>query len=168
MFKQENSIQELYTHTEYDADLVQTIAFAFNYSAKRMLCFKEQLAGDHASKQEIEKRTKLQSLCATRWAARADAIFTECDLVLASLEARVLATQLHTNRNDDGTWDNLFTKAVVLVKQVGVEPSIPRNAKRHANRPNDSAATPSDFWAQYLIPSQVGELENETLQQICT
>ncbi|WAR15872.1 hypothetical protein MAR_030466 [Mya arenaria] len=40
-------------------DLVQNIAFAFNYSAKRMLCFKKQLAGDQASKQEMEKRTKI-------------------------------------------------------------------------------------------------------------
>ncbi|XP_052771191.1 52 kDa repressor of the inhibitor of the protein kinase-like [Mya arenaria] len=204
----------------------------------------------------MEKRTKLQSLCATRWAAMADALFTfvsaftavesalnvlatehgdtkaasyrsgilsfdfivtlvaveyilsgvvplskmlqkeNCDLVQASLEARVLTAQLDTDRNDDSTWDSLFTKAVVLAQQVGVEPSIPRNAKRQENRPNAPAATPSDFWrrnmykkfvdhlitelrdrllvphgrfrAQYLIPNQVGELENETVQQIFT
>ncbi|WAR04130.1 hypothetical protein MAR_019499, partial [Mya arenaria] len=38
--------------------------------------------------------------------------------------------QLDTGRDNDGTWDNLFTRAVVLAQQVGVEPLIPRNALR--------------------------------------
>ena len=55
---------------------VQEIAFSFNYSAKRLLRFQESLENDAESKLAMEKRTKLQSLCETRWAARADALHT--------------------------------------------------------------------------------------------
>jgi hypothetical protein len=55
---------------------VQEIAFSFNYSAKRLLKFRENLENDNLSKAEMENRTKLQSLCETRWAARADALKT--------------------------------------------------------------------------------------------
>ncbi|KAH3796906.1 hypothetical protein DPMN_150483 [Dreissena polymorpha] len=55
---------------------VQVIAFALNYSAKRLLNFQDNLENDPVSREEMEKRTKLQSLCETRWAARADALHT--------------------------------------------------------------------------------------------
>ena len=55
---------------------VQEIAFSFSYSAKRLLRFQESLENDAESKLAMEKRTKLQSLCETRWAARADALHT--------------------------------------------------------------------------------------------
>lgn len=56
--------------------VVQTIAFAFNYSAKRLLNFQENLEHDATSKDAMDERRKLQSLCETRWAARADALHT--------------------------------------------------------------------------------------------
>ncbi|XP_052809538.1 zinc finger MYM-type protein 1-like [Mya arenaria] len=56
--------------------VVQTIAFAFNYSAKRLLHFNENLNNDNVCREELERRTKLQSLCETRWAARSDALHT--------------------------------------------------------------------------------------------
>ena len=55
---------------------VQQIAFAFNYSAKRLLRFQENLDNDEAAREQMDRRTKLQSLCETRWAARADALHT--------------------------------------------------------------------------------------------
>ena len=55
---------------------VQEIAFSFSYSAKRLLRFQESLENDAESKLAMENRTKLQSLCETRWAARADALHT--------------------------------------------------------------------------------------------
>jgi hypothetical protein len=63
-------------HARNMMDTVQTVAFAFNYSAKRLMRFQEQLDGDAACREEMERRTKLQSLCETRWAARADALHT--------------------------------------------------------------------------------------------
>ena len=57
-------------------DIVQTVAFAFNYSAKRLLNFKETLEADAVSRDNMEERKRLQSLCETRWAARADALHT--------------------------------------------------------------------------------------------
>ena len=56
--------------------VVQTVAFAFNYSAKRLLKFQNELQNDPVSREEMEERTKLQSLCETRWAARADSLHT--------------------------------------------------------------------------------------------
>ncbi|XP_052767975.1 zinc finger MYM-type protein 1-like [Mya arenaria] len=55
---------------------VQQIAFAINYYAKRLLRFQENLDNDEVARVEMDKRTKLQSLCETRLAARADALHT--------------------------------------------------------------------------------------------
>ena len=57
-------------------DTVQQIGFAFKYSAKRLLAFKEELGNDPVAQEEMQKRTRLQSLCETRWASRADALYT--------------------------------------------------------------------------------------------
>ncbi|XP_060556589.1 52 kDa repressor of the inhibitor of the protein kinase-like [Ruditapes philippinarum] len=68
---------------------VQTVAFAFNMSAKRLLKFQETLGCDPTSREEMEERQKLQSSCETRWAARADAFHTFLCLyrtVVTSLE----------------------------------------------------------------------------------
>ncbi|XP_052809573.1 zinc finger MYM-type protein 1-like, partial [Mya arenaria] len=55
---------------------VQQVAFALNYSAKRLLQFQETLAGDDVSREGMAERTRLRSLCETRWSARADALHT--------------------------------------------------------------------------------------------
>lgn len=54
-------------------DTVQQIAFCFNYSAKRLKAFQEQL---EQTEHDLEKRTKLRSLCETRWSSRSDSLFT--------------------------------------------------------------------------------------------
>ena len=57
-------------------DTVQAIAFAFDYSAKRLTFFKENLEEDNIAKEAMQHRTKLQTLCETRWYSRPDALHT--------------------------------------------------------------------------------------------
>ncbi|RMX36481.1 hypothetical protein pdam_00010045 [Pocillopora damicornis] len=52
---------------------VKTIAFAFDYSAKRLLAFQESLDQNVQVREEMDRRAKLRTLCETRWANRADA-----------------------------------------------------------------------------------------------
>ena len=54
----------------------QQIAFAFHYSAKRLLAFQECLSQDAAVRVEMERRAKLRTLCETRWTSRADSLYT--------------------------------------------------------------------------------------------
>ena len=55
---------------------LQHIASAFHYSAKRLLSFQECLSQDAAIRVEMERRAKLRTLCETRWASRADSLYT--------------------------------------------------------------------------------------------
>ncbi|XP_061181206.1 zinc finger MYM-type protein 1-like [Saccostrea echinata] len=55
---------------------VQEIAFSFDYSSKKLQTFFDELEADEATKEKMEKRTKLRTLCETRWTSRADALFT--------------------------------------------------------------------------------------------
>lgn len=55
---------------------LQQIAFAFDYSAKRLLAFQDALSQDIITKEEMERRSKLRTLCETRWASRADSLYT--------------------------------------------------------------------------------------------
>jgi len=57
-------------------DTVQQIGFAFNYSTKRLLAFRGELENDAVAEEEMEKRTRLQNLCETRYASRADSLYT--------------------------------------------------------------------------------------------
>ncbi len=57
-------------------DTVQQIAFAFDYSAKRLMAFKDELEEDNVAKAAMQKRSKLQTLCETRWFSRADSLHT--------------------------------------------------------------------------------------------
>ncbi|XP_076076084.1 52 kDa repressor of the inhibitor of the protein kinase-like [Mytilus galloprovincialis] len=58
-------------------DTVQAIAFAFDYSAKRLTSFKENLGtAPNVVKEEMGRRQKLKTLCETRWASRSDSLFT--------------------------------------------------------------------------------------------
>lgn len=55
--------EAVYTHCKKNmTDTVQQVAFAFNYSAKPLLHFREMLAGDEISKDSMEERTKLRTL----------------------------------------------------------------------------------------------------------
>jgi len=70
-------------------DTVQTIAFAFDYSAKRLLKFEESLELNADAKEAMERKTKLKTLCETRWFSRVDALstFLKCyGVVMSSLQ----------------------------------------------------------------------------------
>ena len=55
---------------------LQEVAFAFSYSAKKLVQYQEQLSFDPNAQENMGKRTKLRDLCETRWSSRVDALFT--------------------------------------------------------------------------------------------
>ncbi|CAC5385815.1 unnamed protein product [Mytilus coruscus] len=55
---------------------VQDIAFSFDYSAKKMEAFYNELDADILTKEELDGRRKLRTLCETRWTSRADSMYT--------------------------------------------------------------------------------------------
>jgi hypothetical protein len=55
---------------------VQEIIFSFDYSAKRLLAFSEELSENQTVQEQLDRCTKLQTLCETRWSSRADSLFT--------------------------------------------------------------------------------------------
>ena len=55
---------------------VHTIAFAFDYSAKRLLAFQESLDQNAQVREKKDRRAKLGTLCETRWASRGVALYT--------------------------------------------------------------------------------------------
>jgi len=68
---------------------IQMIAFAYDYSAKRLTAFNEGLNQDELAKAQMDNRRKLKTLCETRWASRADALFifkTSFTTVFTALE----------------------------------------------------------------------------------
>ncbi|XP_062594197.1 zinc finger MYM-type protein 1-like [Saccostrea cucullata] len=56
--------------------VVQECAFAFHYSAKRLEAFFDELQDDEDVKEAMDRKTKLKSLCETRWISRSDALTT--------------------------------------------------------------------------------------------
>ena len=55
---------------------VQEIALKFDYSAKRLTAFTDELSKNQNVKDQLERRTKLRTLCETRWSSRADSLYT--------------------------------------------------------------------------------------------
>ena len=55
---------------------VQEVAFSFDYSSKKLQAFYQELDSDATTKENMDKRTKLRTLCETRWTSRADALDT--------------------------------------------------------------------------------------------
>ena len=55
---------------------LQTIAFVFDYSTERLLAFQEFLDQNAQVREEMDRRAKLRTLSDTRWASRADALYT--------------------------------------------------------------------------------------------
>lgn len=99
---------------------VQEVAFCFNYSAKRLLRYQEALGNDAQNREAMARRTKLQSLCETRWAARADALHTfRCSFatVVEALE------DLSLNYGDAkaGPFKLAITQFAFIVSLVAVE-----------------------------------------------
>lgn len=77
--------------------VVQECGFAFHYSAKRLEAFISELQDDDHVQEAMQRKTKLKTLCETRWTSRSDALTTfknALPVVVHSLE--YLSTQ-----NDD-------------------------------------------------------------------
>ncbi|CAG2257347.1 unnamed protein product [Mytilus edulis] len=55
---------------------VQDIAFSFDYSAKKMDAFYNEVDADILTKEELDGKRKLRTLCETRWTSRADSLYT--------------------------------------------------------------------------------------------
>ena len=55
---------------------IQDIAFAFDYSAKKLQAFYDQLADDDITRDALDGRRKLCTLCETCWTSRADSLYT--------------------------------------------------------------------------------------------
>jgi len=52
---------------------VQDIGFMFGYSAKRLAAFTDELSRDALTKEQMDQRNRLRTLCETRWSSRVDA-----------------------------------------------------------------------------------------------
>ena len=68
---------------------VQEIAFSIDYSAKRLLAFSAELSENQTVQEQLDRHTKLHTLCETRWSSRADSLFTFLSVfpvVVSSLE----------------------------------------------------------------------------------
>ncbi|MES9885077.1 MAG: DUF4371 domain-containing protein [Sedimenticola sp.] len=101
-------------------DTVQQIAFSFNYSAKRLHNFRNCLADNADAREELHSRTKLRSLCETRWSARSDSLATfkaAFTAVCDSLE------DLEVNHNDHKarSYRNAITRFDFIVCLVAIE-----------------------------------------------
>ncbi|XP_063416002.1 zinc finger MYM-type protein 1-like [Mytilus trossulus] len=69
---------------------VQEIAFKFDYSAKSLTAFTEELSENENVQDQLERRTKLRTLCETRWSSRADSLYTfrtAFEVVVSSLNS---------------------------------------------------------------------------------
>lgn len=63
-------------------DTMQAVSLAFNFSAKCLLVFEEQLGNSAAVGEKMGKRSKLKILFETRWASHADCL----DVFVTSFE----------------------------------------------------------------------------------
>ncbi|VDI62435.1 Hypothetical predicted protein [Mytilus galloprovincialis] len=76
---------------------VQEIAFKFDYSAKSLTAFTEELSENENVQDQLERRTKLRTLCETRWSSRADSLYT----FRTAFEVVVSALNSLKDDNDD-------------------------------------------------------------------
>ena len=53
---------------------VQDIRFAFSYSAKRLEAFNSELSEGQVTREQMDGRQKLKTLCETPWMSRAEAL----------------------------------------------------------------------------------------------
>ncbi|CAG2193974.1 unnamed protein product [Mytilus edulis] len=76
---------------------VQEIAFKFDNSAKSLTAFTEELSENENIQDQLERRTKLRTLCETRWSSRADSLYT----FRTAFEVVVSALNSLKDDNDD-------------------------------------------------------------------
>lgn len=69
-------------------DTLQQVAFSFKYSAKRLAVYDDELSENEDALAKMNRKTKLQALCETRWASRAKALTTfkdSIEVIISSL-----------------------------------------------------------------------------------
>lgn len=73
------------------------------------------------------------------------------DIVKAFDEIESVKSDIQATRNDiDNAFTRIYQHSVRLSEQVGVEPSIPRIAKRQSNRANTPADNPEEYYRRTL------------------
>ncbi|KAJ8321452.1 hypothetical protein KUTeg_000997 [Tegillarca granosa] len=129
---------------------VQEVGFAFEYSAKRLECFKDELStNEHAFEylqNDHDDKAGLHLGALLRFEFLIGLVDKSCDMLAAVEECRVVIIQLRNERNDEAVWNALFDEAVGIGREFGIEPHIPRIVARQQNRANVLAANPSDYW----------------------
>lgn len=72
-------------------------------------------------------------------------------------------------REDDAVWEAIFEKAVVIARDVDVQPSMTRRVGRQQHRANAPAETVSDFWKYNMyfpfLDHLLTELSERLLQE---
>lgn len=71
-----HACKEQCVHVRTMMGTVQEVGFAFHYSAKRMEAFLDELSGNAAVKEALNRKTKIAKLGETRWISRSDALTT--------------------------------------------------------------------------------------------
>ncbi|XP_052799150.1 uncharacterized protein LOC128230746 [Mya arenaria] len=128
-------------------DTIQTIAFAFDYSAKRLTAFNDALNNDELAKGEMDRRRKLKRC--------------DCDLLVAVEESKVVKTMINQERNDQAVWDALFESAIYIAQHNDIEPSFPRVEQRQCHRSNKEADDPSSYWRKNMFLPFIDHLYTE-------
>ena len=91
---------------------------------------------------------------------------TSTDLVKASSHASSTVTLLQKKRNEE--FDSLWEKTCKIAEDLDIEVSMPRIAKRQAQRANTPAATPKDYWRRNLYVPFLDHLITELQDRLCT
>ncbi|CAC5365085.1 ABCC1 [Mytilus coruscus] len=147
---------------------VQDIAFAFDYSAKRLNAFATELSNcDENIKEAMEKRSKLTTLCETRWSVRADSLFTfklAFPVVVHTLE------YLRDNRDEKaGAYLAAILKFEFLIKLVVAEHILSVTvALKTFYKELESCLIQSEdrFLAEYLVPVKLQALTADHIEKI--
>lgn len=102
---------------------LQEIAFIFDYSAKKLSLFKEQLVNDAVARTNMEGRQKLKTLCETRWASRSEALYT---FKAAFSTAHATLGELSTDHSDPkaGAFQSAIERFDFIVTLVAVEHAL--------------------------------------------
>ena len=94
---------------------------AFDYSAKKLHAFFDERDADATTKEHMEERTALQTLCEMRWTSRADAFYT----FKTSYPVVVHALKCLQNQGDDKIGQFLasimrfqFIIALIIAKHI--------------------------------------------------
>jgi len=120
---------------------VQEVAFCFNYSAKRLLRYQEALTNDVENRAAMTRRSKLKSLCETRWTARADALFTFKSSFTSVMD---VLNDLSTNYGDSkaGAFKLAITQLGFIVTLVAIEYMLAELAPLSKLLQNKECASP--------------------------